>query len=275
MRYDIPVLPMFTYREGGRHHIVVEPPILFRSTGNMEEDVQRHTQMYTEIIERQIRAHPDQWIWIHQRWGKEDPRPEPAAAVFLDRDGTLNEEVGYVSSLNRFRLLPGTAEAVAKINRAGLKAILITNQSGVGRGYFSEEFVRETHEYLQLLLSKEGARLDAVYVCTHHPDDRCSCRKPEPGLLMRAAGEHGVDLSRSFFIGDKLIDVETAHRAGARGVLVLTGYGTEDLKTLTGSDPVPPSRRPDQVAKNLNEAVEWVLEQSLLSERQILELTGE
>jgi len=187
-------------------------------------------------------------------------------AVFLDRDGTISEEVGYLSSIDRFRMLPGAARAIARLNASGLKVIVITNQSGVARGYFPETFLGEVHEKLGVELAREGAHLDGIYYCPHHPDGTieryrrdCDCRKPGIGLLQRAALEHNLDLPSSFVVGDKYLDVETGFRAGARSVLVLTGYGAD----LYASESRTWPRQPGHVAKDLAEAVDWILKQTL------------
>jgi len=183
-------------------------------------------------------------------------------AIFIDRDGTLSEEVGYVNHLSRYRPFPFAAEAVRLINRAGWRAILVTNQSGVARGYFTEELLGRVHARLEESLKQEGARLDAIYYCPHHPTvgeapyrQDCECRKPRPGLLRRAADDFGLDLTRCFVIGDRYKDVEMAHRAGAGGVLVLTGYGLGEYEYQRGSWP----REPEHVAENLLDAVKWIL----------------
>ena len=182
--------------------------------------------------------------------------------IFLDRDGTISEEVGFVDRLDRFRLLPGAPGAIRRINQSGFLAIVVTNQSGVARGLFDEAFVTRVHERLAEWLAREGARLDGIYVCPHHPSEGtpplradCDCRKPRPGLLARAARDHDVDLSSSYMIGDKAIDIETAHNAGATGVLVLTGYGAGDLRDRLPGAPAQPAF----VAQDLPGAVEWIL----------------
>jgi len=193
------------------------------------------------------------------------------AAIFIDRDGTINEEVGYLDHPSRLKLFPWSAEAIRLINGSPFKAVLVTNQSGVARGYFTEELVEQIHEKLQEELAKGGAKLDAIYYCPHHPDfgppqyrQDCSCRKPKTGLLERAARDLNLELSNCYVIGDKYIDVQMAHRAGARAVLVLSGYGLDEYKRrradaqtgLRGDWP----REPDFVAENLLEAVKWILE---------------
>jgi D-glycero-D-manno-heptose 1,7-bisphosphate phosphatase len=153
-------------------------------------------------------------------------------AVFMDRDGCLIEEVGYLNHPSRVRVLPRTAAAVARLNAAGIPALMATNQAGIARGYFSAETLAEINGEVVRQLESEGARLDGLYVCTHHPTagsppyrQLCECRKPKPGLLHRAAEELGLDLSRSVMVGDKPSDVEAGQAAGGAGVLVLTGYG--------------------------------------------------
>jgi D-glycero-D-manno-heptose 1,7-bisphosphate phosphatase len=188
--------------------------------------------------------------------------PQCSRAVFIDRDGTLNEDIGYVSEPDELHLYPWAAEAVRLINAAGLLAIVITNQSGIARGMYTEETLGEIHTRMIEELAREGARIDAVYYCPHHPgvgNERygiaCRCRKPGTGMLDRAAGEHRIDLSRSFVIGDKASDVKLAEGAGARSALVLTGYGAQ-----TRADPGRWPCSPDVVADNLIEAVRRILD---------------
>jgi D-glycero-D-manno-heptose 1,7-bisphosphate phosphatase len=186
----------------------------------------------------------------------------PKAAAFIDRDGTLTEEVGYVNHPKRLRLLPRSAEAIRQLNAAGLAAVVTTNQTGVARGYFSEDVLNAVNDELVSQLKREGAHLDGIYVCPHHPTEgappfraRCECRKPRPGLLLRAASELGLDLAASTVVGDKPSDVLAARRAGARGVLVLTGYGLGEWEYRRDRFPA----EPDHVAGDLLDAVEWIL----------------
>ncbi|MFQ5720293.1 MAG: D-glycero-alpha-D-manno-heptose-1,7-bisphosphate 7-phosphatase, partial [Acidobacteriota bacterium] len=151
-------------------------------------------------------------------------------AVFLDRDGTICREVGYVNHPSRLELLPGAAGAIARFRQLGYLCVLVTNQAGVARGYFPETLVQPTHDRLKRLLAAESTALDAIYYCPHHPTAGeppyrmdCGCRKPRPGMLTRAARDLDIDLTRSIVIGDKITDVEMAHRVGALGVLVRTG----------------------------------------------------
>jgi len=183
-------------------------------------------------------------------------------AVFMDRDGCLIEEVGYLNHPSRVRILPRTAAAVARLNAAGIPALMATNQAGIARGYFSAETLAEINAEVVRQLESEGAHLDGLYVCTHHPTagsppyrQLCQCRKPKPGLLHRAAEELGLDLSRSVMVGDKPSDVEAGQAAGAAGVLVLTGYGRGEWEYLRHAWTV----KPDHVAEDLLDAVEWAL----------------
>jgi D-glycero-D-manno-heptose 1,7-bisphosphate phosphatase len=153
-------------------------------------------------------------------------------AIFMDRDGTICEEVGYVNHLSRSRLLPGSVEAIRLANQAGFLVVVATNQSGVARGLFDEALVQAVNRQMVARAQEAGARIDAVYVCPHHPREGappfrmdCDCRKPRPGMLLQAAREHHIDLSASWMIGDSLVDLEAAAAAGARAVHVLTGYG--------------------------------------------------
>jgi D-glycero-D-manno-heptose 1,7-bisphosphate phosphatase len=177
-------------------------------------------------------------------------------AVFLDRDGTLNEEVGYLSRAEDLRLLPGAAAAVARLNAHGIPVIVVTNQSGIGRGYYGWEAFAAVMGRMEALLAAERARIDAVYASPHHEEGHGEYavadhpdRKPNPGMLLRAAEEHGLDLTRSWMVGDKAIDVEAGHRAGCRTCLVHTGYGAGEGECGA-----------DLVARDLAEAVDRILE---------------
>jgi histidinol-phosphate phosphatase family protein len=143
-------------------------------------------------------------------------------AVFLDRDGTIIEDPGFVADPAAVRLLPGAAPAIARLNRAGLPAIVVTNQSGIARGLLDEAAYAATARRLDELLARFGARLDAQYHCPHHPDftGACECRKPGPLLYRRAATDHGLDLARSWWVGDRLRDVLPAERFNGKGVLI-------------------------------------------------------
>jgi D-glycero-D-manno-heptose 1,7-bisphosphate phosphatase len=183
-------------------------------------------------------------------------------AVFIDRDGTISEEVGYLNHASRLRVFPFAAEAVRALNERGWLAVLVTNQSGVARGYFKEELVGEVHRLLADELARGGARLDAIYYCPHHPSAGeppyrldCDCRKPRPGLLHRAARELHLDLARCWVVGDRYGDTELARNAGARSALVLTGYGRGEFEHQSAAW----RHQPDLVAENLLEAVRQIL----------------
>jgi D-glycero-D-manno-heptose 1,7-bisphosphate phosphatase len=162
-----------------------------------------------------------------------------------------------LNHVSRFRMFPFAADAIRQLNQANLLVVVITNQSGVGRGYFPESLVRAVHERMIQQLAAEHARLDAVYYCPHSGADGCDCRKPKPGMLERAAREHQLDLRRSFVVGDRYRDVELAHRVGALSVLVRTGYGEGELTWHAAKWPQPA----DFVAKDLAEASGWILRQ--------------
>ena len=178
-------------------------------------------------------------------------------AVFLDRDGTIAEEVGYLNHASRFRMFPFVAGAIHRLNEAGLPVIVVTNQSGVGRGYFPESLVHTVNELMTKQLAEGGANIDAIYYCPHISADNCTCRKPRTGMLDRAASEHALDLKRSFVVGDRHGDMELARNARARGVLVRTGYGEGELAWHS----VKWSMQPDFIADDLTQAADWILRQ--------------
>ena len=177
-----------------------------------------------------------------------------APAVFLDRDGTINEDVGYLRRPEELRLLPRAAEALKLLEEHGFKRIVISNQSGIARGYFSEEEVAEVHGRLLQLLAEEGGGVEGIYYCPHGPEEGCFCRKPEGGLVEQAAKEHALDLRRSYVMGDKASDVLMAKRLGFRSVLVLTGGGREELEKLRAH-----GSPPGHVAEDLYEAAQWII----------------
>ena len=182
-------------------------------------------------------------------------------AVFIDRDGTLSEEVGYVNHPTRFRLFPYAAEAIKLLHESGWLAIVITNQAGVARGYFSEEMVNAVHEILSSELQTAGTFIDAIYYCAHHPTvgdapyrHDCDCRKPKPGLIFRAAKDFDIDLKNSWMIGDRYSDVELAHNGGVRSALVMSGYGRGEWEHQRQNW----THQPDLVADDLLQAVETI-----------------
>jgi D-glycero-D-manno-heptose 1,7-bisphosphate phosphatase len=183
-------------------------------------------------------------------------------ALFIDRDGTISEEIGYVNHASRYRVYPYSAAAIRRLNEAGWLAILVTNQAGVARGYFTEDLIRQVHTVLTDELERGGARLDAIYYCPHHPSAGeppyradCDCRKPRPGLITRAAQEFDIDLSRSWMVGDRHSDIQLAHNAGLRGAFVLSGYGRGEWEYQRHKW----KAQPDLIAEDLPEVVNKVL----------------
>jgi len=184
-------------------------------------------------------------------------QPQLRPGVFIDRDGTISEEVGYLNHVSRFRMFPSVPTAIRKLNDSGIPAIVVTNQSGVGRGYFPESLVQAVRDAMTTQFTAAGARLDAIYYCPHVSSDLCACRKPSPGMLERASLEHAIDLERSFVVGDRFGDIELGHRVGARSILVRTGYGEGEILYHVPKWKV----RPDFIADDLAQATEWILEQ--------------
>jgi len=175
-------------------------------------------------------------------------------AVFLDRDGTIGEEMGYVNHVDRFQVFPYAAEAIRHLNEAEIPVVVVTNQSGIARNIFPETLVHEVHKKMVAELAAGGAWIDAIYFCPHKSEDACVCRKPNPGLLEQAAREHGLDLAGSWVVGDRYADLEMGHAAGARGILVMTGYGRGEYELHRSTWPT----QPDALAANLSDAVRQI-----------------
>jgi len=182
-------------------------------------------------------------------------------AVFLDRDGTINEEVEFVCSPDELRLIPGAARAIRRLNGSGLLTCVISNQSGVARGFLTEEDLRHVHEKLERDLLREDARVDRIYYCPHHPTEgrppynvSCACRKPATGMLQAGREEFSIDLERSFVVGDRVADIGAGKAAGAQTILVLTGYGKKTLEECRET-----GLTPDKILPSLAEAVEYIL----------------
>ncbi len=199
-------------------------------------------------------------------------------AVFIDRDGTISEEVGYINHPSRFCLFPFAAAAIKHLNENGWLAIVITNQAGVARGYFSEKMIQTVHEQMARDLQRAGARLDAIYYCSHHPSVGeppyrfdCDCRKPKPGLISRAAAEFEINLNESWMVGDRHSDIELAGNAGVKSAFVMSGYGRGEWEHQRQGW----TRQPDLVAENLLEAVEAIVGQETeMSAGEISTLPG-
>lgn len=192
-----------------------------------------------------------------------NPRPDardPRPAVFLDRDGTIIEDVGYLDAVEQIAWFPWSVDAIRALNRADFAVVVITNQSGIARGRFTEALVEHTHRALDDRLAAGHARIDAYYYCPHHPDGAvpeytrvCDCRKPGRGLVDRAARDLSLDPARSFVVGDRWLDIGMAHAIGARGILVRTGVGAEQER-----EPVA-GITADAIVDNLAAAVSWIL----------------
>ena len=166
-------------------------------------------------------------------------------AVFLDRDGTINVEKEYLHRAEEFAFIPGAPEAIRLLKEAGFLVVVVTNQSGVGRGYYDEEAVHRLHRFMDGELARHGASVDAYYLCPHHPlhgigeyRRECGCRKPLPGMLLEAARDFDIDLAASYIVGDKAADVKAGRAAGCRPLLVSTGYVVEESARLPAGVPV-------------------------------------
>lgn len=184
------------------------------------------------------------------------------SAVFLDRDGTINEQMGYINHISRFHLLPGVIEAIRLLNEKNIPVVVASNQSGLARGYFPESLLEEVNGLMQQLFAEAGVHVDGIYICPHHPQAErleyrvsCDCRKPKTGLLQRAAVDLDLDLTRSYVVGDRWSDLQTAAHCGATPVLVLTGYGRGDLAYIGPTRKV----QPRYVAENLLDAAVWII----------------
>jgi D-glycero-D-manno-heptose 1,7-bisphosphate phosphatase len=192
-----------------------------------------------------------------------EPETHPKRpAVFMDRDGTMTVEGGYINHPSRLQLIGGTADAVRMLNDNGLLAVVTTNQAGVARGYFTEDLIHVVHGKMKDLLQERGAQLDGVYYCPHHPREGtadyrkdCDCRKPRPGMIQQACRDLPVDLERSYMVGDKISDSEFGHCLGLRTVMVMTGYGLGEYEyqRQVWKD------QPDHIADNLLDAVKWIV----------------
>jgi D-glycero-D-manno-heptose 1,7-bisphosphate phosphatase len=179
--------------------------------------------------------------------------------VFIDRDGTLIEEAGYLNRLDRLALFPYSVDAVRALNRGGLAVVLITNQGGIAKGILDEAFLERAHGVILDRLRAGGAAIDGIFYCPHHPEGkieslsvRCDCRKPRPGLLQKAARELDLDLPRSFVVGDRVKDMQAGRAVGARTVMVRTGYGADEEQAIAGTA--------DAVVDTLIDAAAWILE---------------
>lgn len=181
-------------------------------------------------------------------------------AVLIDRDGTLNVEVHYLHRIEDLVLVPGAIEAIRTLNQAGYLVLVVTNQAGIARGYYDEAALHRLHDHLAQLLAAAGARLDGIFFCPHHPDfgSPCDCRKPAPGMLLRAAAEHDLDLRQCWLVGDSAGDIGAGRAVGCRTLLVRTGYGAQTEAMLDTADQ---SSRPDAIVDDIGAAVRLILAQ--------------
>jgi D-glycero-D-manno-heptose 1,7-bisphosphate phosphatase len=183
-------------------------------------------------------------------------------AVFLDRDGTINEQMGYINHISRFKILDSVHDAIRLLNENGYYSIILSNQSGVARGYFPIELVDEIHTLLTDSLRNHGAYVDGFFFCPHYPRGdikeyrvECDCRKPKTGLIEKACDSFDIDIARSYMVGDRYTDIEFAHRAGLKGVMVRTGYGLGDIEYIVPKKKI----KPDHISDNLIDAVKWII----------------
>jgi len=182
-------------------------------------------------------------------------RNKKSRAVFLDRDGTIIHEKNYLRKIKEVKLLGGSARALRMLKDAGFKLIVVTNQSGVARGYLNIKKLKEIHRFLQKLLRKKGVKLDAIYFCPHGADSRCLCRKPKLGMVNKAKKRFNLDLRRSFAVGDHTKDFLLGQNMGGKGIFLLTGHGKRELKKIHSS---PRGLKPDKMFKNLLGAAKYI-----------------
>ncbi|RPJ22778.1 MAG: HAD family hydrolase [Desulfobacteraceae bacterium] len=183
-------------------------------------------------------------------------------AVFIDRDGTINEQMGYVNHLSRFRILPRVPQAIRMLNRHGFLVVVVSNQSGVARGYYSLDLVKTLHHLLVTRIREKKGTIDGIFFCPHHPAGSvpefsrdCDCRKPKTGLIEQARKSFEIDLQRSFVVGDMCTDMELAQRAGVPGVMVKTGYGLGEIEYILPRK----TAKPAHLAEDLLDAVRWII----------------
>jgi histidinol-phosphate phosphatase family protein len=175
--------------------------------------------------------------------------------VFLDRDGTLNHDTSYIKNSGELVLFPDAVTAVKRCNDAGIRVLVVTNQSGLARGYFSQADLDGIHRCLREQLRDGGAWIDDIFICPHHPDDGCQCRKPNPGMIEQAMARYPIDLAKSYVVGDKSIDVELAAKTQVKGLLVTTGPSSAEELRMIQAHHLPVAH----VAKCLQDAVDWIL----------------
>lgn len=193
-------------------------------------------------------------------------KTEKRPVIFLDRDGTINEEVNYLHRPEDLKILPGAAEAISRFNQAGFLVIVITNQAGIGRGYYTQQDMEKLNEYMNQVLAEQNAHIDGFYFCPHHPEHGigeykkvCDCRKPGIGMFRQAEQDFSIEKAHSYMIGDKLIDTQAGHNYGVSSILVGTGYGKELFENQCQG-----KRRTtnyEYYAENLMEAADWIFKE--------------
>jgi D,D-heptose 1,7-bisphosphate phosphatase len=176
-------------------------------------------------------------------------------AVFIDRDGTINIDVHYLDDPNKFEMYPGVGEGLRKLKNNGFKIIVITNQSGIGRGYFTEKQLSNIHKRMKKEFQMFTVTLDGIYYCPHHPDDNCNCRKPNTGLFEQAIHEHNIDVKKSYILGDKILDVGAGKKIGVRTVLIPEPHIKEEFLSKKNEWEYDP----DYIADDFMDAVQWIL----------------
>lgn len=252
------------------------PPITLSSDPNPRVAALNDTWRVSQLTEQWIRNRPEQWFWVHRRWKSKPDPGEPVrtvrglevwgkgrVGVLLDRDGTINFELGHsVHSPDEVVLVPGAAEGIRRLNEAGVAVLVTTNQASVGRGQIDETTLEQIHQRMAELLAKEGARVDGIYYCPHHPTEgkgaflkTCDCRKPLPGLLNQATKEWGLNPGVSLFVGDRDTDVKAARAAGYPVTLVTNGWSHKPWEA-----PVEPA---DDTSSSLADAVDRFLERRM------------
>ncbi len=243
-RTGVDVIPSFSYHEGKRLKVNYEKPADFISGGDPLRADFINTQNQVKWLEDKIRKRPEEWFWLHNFWKDRWP------ALFLDRDGTLNVDRGYLSKKEDLEFYPGIFRALREIRKAGYLLIVVTNQSGIARGYYTENDYRKLNSYFLEKLNNEGVIIDRVYHCPHHPDDDCYCRKPNPGMVLTALNELNIDEEESFIIGDKANDIKLGKRLGIKTGMVMTGEGKDQIKEVT----------PDFSAASITEASQVIID---------------
>ncbi|MGM0441612.1 MAG: D-glycero-beta-D-manno-heptose 1,7-bisphosphate 7-phosphatase [Elusimicrobiota bacterium] len=235
------VIPIYSYHENEKIKVIADEPLEMLNTSDTVKSDLINTQKQISWIEKKVRENPEEWFWMHDFWKDSWP------AIFLDRDGTINKDHGYVSKKEDLEFIPGVFEALRNFRKKGYILIVVTNQSGIARGYYSERDYKILNSYFLKKLEDEGITVDRVYYCPHHPDDNCSCRKPNPGMIKQATKNLNIQMEDSWVIGDKNSDVKLGKNVGIGTVKV----GDKDEKSK--------EVKPDYRARDLTEASEFIL----------------